>query len=482
MSYTRRLAAFAATLRLSDVPEDVRARAKSIILDGLGCGLFGAKLEWTRILAEVSDELDGGGKSALWGLGRTASPVNAALVNGTMIQGYELDDANPASIHSCAAVLPAAIAACEHVGAGKVTGERLLTAIIAGFEVGPRVGLCLNGNKMLVRGWHTPGIFGPFPAAAAAGIILGLDETQMHHAFGIAAPQASGLMAAQFGSMVKRMLSAKAAQSGLYAALLAAKGFTGVEDVFEQKYGGYCTTFTQTPDQFDLGQLTDGLGDKWETMRISIKRHASVGTNLAALDAVEAMMREDGLKADQVDSILVKLTEDGVAHSFWRPYVPAGLTAAQMHLGFCIAMQLIDGEVFVDHMIEENVGRPDLLAFCEKVDVVRDPARETKGRQFARGADVEVRLKNGKRLSRTVDNFLGSYQKPMSDEAMAVKYRRLAAKTVSEAGVIRLENWVRRCEAASDVSSLIDLLASGREASSAVAASGSGANLFAPGR
>ena len=105
-----------------------------------------------------------------------------------MIQGYELDDANPASIHSCAAVLPAVFAAAEMVGPDKVDGETLLTAIIAGFEVGPRVGLCMNGNKMLGKGWHTPGLFGPFPAAVAAGRVLGLDSEQIFQALGIAGP------------------------------------------------------------------------------------------------------------------------------------------------------------------------------------------------------------------------------------------------------------------------------------------------------
>ena len=458
-SYTRQLADFSASFRLSQVPDDVNARAKSIILDGFGCGLFGTSLEWTRILAGVVKRLEPhGGHASIWGRRETASPVSAALVNGTMVQGYELDDANPASIHSCAAVLPAVLAAAEHVGVDKVDGERLLTAIIAGFEVGPRVGLCLNGNKMLTKGWHTPGIFGPFPAAVSAGIVLGLNSDQFYHALGIAGAQASGIMAAQFGSMVKRMLSAKASQSGLYAALLAADGFTGIEDVFEEKYGGYCTTFTQTADEFDLTALVDGLGTRWETMRISIKRHATVGTNLAALDALEDLVAETGLKAADVDKVTFWLTEDGVRHSFWTPYVPAGLTAAQMHLGFCTAMKLIDGEVFVDQMVEENIARPDLMEFCRRVDVLRSPERETRGRAFARGADVEVVLKNGKTLKKTVDNFLGSYQRPMTDEQMAVKFRRLASKALAPAKVAELEGLVRNLERASSAAPLVRVL------------------------
>lgn len=457
--YTRQLANFAANFKLADVPHDVIARAKAIILDGFGCGLFGANLKWTQILAGVVNRLEpSGGHASVWGRGETASGTNAALLNGTMIQGYELDDANPASIHSCAAVLPAVIAAAEYVGTSRVDGERLLKAIIAGFEVGPRVGLCMNGNRMLVKGWHTPGIFGPFPAAVAAGIVLGLDGDQFSHAFGIAGPQAAGLMATQFGSMVKRMLSAKAAQSGLYAALLAADGFTGVDNIFEEEYGGYCTTFTQTSDQFDLSALTEGLGTRWETMRISIKRHASVGTNLSALDAIEELVNETGLKASEVEQITVGMTEDAVRHSYWTPYLPVGLTAAQMHIGFCIAMKLIDGEVFVDQMVEKNVGRPDLVEFSKRVVAIRSGEREQKGRPFARGADVKVLLRDGRTLNKTVDNFLGSYQRPMDDEQMRTKFRRLASKTLPPENVTELEGTVRNLESVPSVTKLVSIL------------------------
>lgn len=458
LSHTRQLAEFSAKLKLSDVPAEVIARAKSVILDGLGCGLFGVHLKWTEILAGVVERLEPqGGTASIWGGGKTASPASAALVNGTMIQGYELDDANPASIHSCAAVLPAVFAAAEMVGPDKVDGETLLTAIIAGFEVGPRVGLCMNGNRMLGKGWHTPGLFGPFPAAVAAGRVLGLDADGIFQALGIAGPQAGGILATQFGSMVKRMLSAKASQSGLYAALLAADGFTGIADVFEEEYGGFCTTFTQSADQFDLSELSSGLGTRWETMRISIKRHATVGTSLSAMDALEELMQE-GLKAADVERITFRMTDDAVKHSWWLPYEPVGLTAAQMHLGFCTALKLIEGEVFVDQMTEENMGRPDLLAFAQRVDCQRDEEREKRGRAFARGADVEVVLKDGRVLRKVVDNFLGSWQRPMSDEQMAVKYRRLAAKSLAPQAVQELERLVRTLEFLPSSTSLVRIL------------------------
>ncbi|HSW17540.1 MAG TPA: MmgE/PrpD family protein [Ramlibacter sp.] len=457
-SYTRQLAEFAANLRLADVPADVVARAKEIILDGLGCGLFAANVKWTQILGRVVTQLEpSGGQASIWGRGEKASAVSAALMNGTMVQGYEIDDANQACFHACAVVLPAVFAAAEFVGADKVDGKKLLTAIIAGFEIGPRVGLCLNGDEMIVKGWHAPGIFGSFPAAAAAGVVLGLSADQHFHAQGIAGTQASGLMAAQFGSMVKRMQCAKNAQSGLYAALLAAEGFTGIENVFEEEYGGFCTTFTQSRDQFNLSELTKGLGQAWETMRIDVKRHSTLGTNFAAMDAVEVLMKDKGLKAADVEQVLVKATQATVSHGAWA-YEPKGLTSAHMNLGFCVAMMLAEGKVFVDQMVEANIARPDLVDLARRVKVVRDLEREAKGLQFARGAEVAVTLKNGEVLHQVMDFFVGSHHKPLSREQVLAKFRGLASRTLPASQVARIEAIVWDLEQAPSVMELCKVL------------------------
>lgn len=461
-SHTRRLAEFAANLKLADIPEEVVARAKGIILDGIGCGLFAANVKWTQILARVVAQLEpDGGRATIWGRGETASAVHAALVNGTMIQGYEIDDANQACFHACAVVLPAVFAAAEHIGVDKVDGKKLLTAIIAGFEVGPRIGLCLNGDEMIVKGWHSPGIFGAFPAALAAGVILGLDEEQQFHALGIAGAQASGLMAAQFGSMVKRTLCAKNSQSGLYAALLAAEGFTGIENVFEQEYGGFCTTFSQTKDGFDLEELTDGLNTRWETMRIDLKRHAALGTNFAAMDAVEELMNETGVKAKDVEAVTVHATRATVSHGGWA-YKPTGLTSAQMNLGYCIAMQLTEGEVFVDQMIDDNVARSDLVDLANRVQAVRDPERELKGRNHARGARVDLQLKDGRLLSRTVDFFVGSHHRPMTQSQIVAKFRKVASKTLPANSVAGIEEIVWNLDSAASIAPLTRILAGER--------------------
>ena len=440
------------------MPADVVERAKAVTLDGVGCGLYAADLPWTEILTRVVVRGEpNGGPATLWGRPERVSPASAALINGTMVQGFELDDIHiGGGLHSAAAVVPAAFAAAQY--AGDVSGERLLTALIAGYEVGPRVGMCMRNQQMLLRGWHSGAIVTTFPAAIAAGVVLGLNAEQFGHALGIAATQSAGLMSAQYGSMVKRMHHGKSAQSGLYAAMLAADGFTGIENVFELPYGGFCRTFSASEDNFDLQQLIEGLGSVWQTKRIAFKPYASMGGNHAAIDGIRELAEETGIGADDIAEITIHVTEAMVHHAGWT-YRPRGLTAAQMHIGFAVAMQLVDGNVFVEQMVPDNVGRPDLLALVERIRVVRSPEREAKGTAYRWGCDMTVRLRDGRVLEKTVDWARGSERNPLSNADVAAKYRRLARKVLPEEQAATVEQQISTLETAPSVAGLVSGLA-----------------------
>ncbi len=140
-----------------------------------------------------------------------------------------------------------------------MSGRDFLRAAVAGYEIGPRVGKCM-GPQHIGQGWHSGATVGVFSAAAGAARALQLSAEQAVHALGIAGTQSAGLMAAQYGAMVKRMHAGRAAQSGLYGALLAEAGFTGIVDVFESPYGGFCTTFSRSRDRFNLDELSWELG------------------------------------------------------------------------------------------------------------------------------------------------------------------------------------------------------------------------------
>src|SRR5204863_6359893 len=199
--YTRGMAEFVSALRYEQIPAEVRERLKLLILDALGCGIYGAELEWCRILRQTLEQVDKTPHASIWGTKARLSSAHAALANGTAVQGFELDDVHREGVlHVGAVTLPALIAVIE--GPTRRSGREFLAAAVAGYEVGPRVGKCM-GPEHLGQGWHSGATVGVFSAAAASARALGLSADQTMHALGIAGTQAAGLMAAQYGAMVK---------------------------------------------------------------------------------------------------------------------------------------------------------------------------------------------------------------------------------------------------------------------------------------
>src|SRR5712691_780042 len=388
--HTRRLAEFVAQLGYEQIPSEVRERIKLLILDALGCGIYGARLQWCRILQDTFGDLDQTRTTSIWGTAERLSSTNAALVNGTQVQGFELDDVHRVGVlHVGAVTLPALIAVAE--SHAELSGREFLTAAVAGYDVGPRVGKCM-GQEHIGQGWHSGATLGVCSAAAGAARGLQLSAQETVHALGIAGTQSAGLMAAQYGAMVKRMHAGRASQSGLYGALLAEQGFTGIENVFEAEYGGFCTTFSRSQDRFRLAELTAGLGTTWQTMGVALKFYACVGSNHTTLDALRALQAEHKFRAEDVERIVVHGSQVTADHVGWK-YQPAGMTAAQLNLPFCAATLLLEGDCFVDQFkpgVERDSRR---MALAERVQVIADPAITARGANHRHAVRVEVHLK-----------------------------------------------------------------------------------------
>jgi 2-methylcitrate dehydratase PrpD len=426
--HTRAIAQFIATLRYEDIPPEVVARIKLLILDSLGCALYGSALEWSRILRRTLAQVDTTAGCRVWGTSERLSAPHAALVNGTLIQSFELDDVHRQGVlHVGAVTLPPLIAVTEL--RPSLTGRDFLRAAVAGYEIGPRVGKCM-GPQHIGQGWHSGATVGVFSAAAGAAAALGLDAERAVHALGIAGTQSAGLMAAQYGAMVKRMHAGRAAQSGLYGALLAANGFTGIADVFESPYGGFCTTFSRSNDRFDLNELSSGLGREWETLRVSLKFYSCVGSNHTTLDAIRMMQEKIPFGPDDVDEIVVHGSHVTVEHVGW-PYEPQGLTSAQLNLPFCVATLLLEGDVFVGQFSDEVVNDKNRIALSRKVRVVHDPSITERGSNYRHMVRVDVKLKDGTRLEETVEAPRGSERSFASEADIVGKFMKLATHTVA---------------------------------------------------
>lgn len=454
--YSRGIAAFVAGLRYEDIPEAVRSRIKLLILDALGCAIFGSELEWSRILRTSLAAIDGGGAGCgVWGTDQRLSAPHAALVNGTLVQSFELDDVHRQGVlHVGAVTLPPVLAAIE-LRPG-LTGRDFLRAAVAGYEIGPRVGLCM-GPEHIGQGWHSGATVGVFSAVAGAAAALRLPAEQVVHALGIAGTQSAGLMAAQYGAMVKRMHAGRSAQSGLYAALLAEAGFTGITDVFESDYGGFCTTFSRSTDRFDRAELTAGLGERWETLRIALKFYACVGSNHTTLDAIRRMQARRPFGGADVAAVVVHGSQVTMDHVGW-PYRPAGLTAAQLNLPFCVATLLLEGAVFVDQFDERVVSDPARIALAGKVSVRHDPEITARGRRYRHMVRVEVALTDGTRLEETVEAPRGSEEDFASEGDVVAKFRTLAGHRLPPDRTDRIIDAVLGVERLDDAGALARLL------------------------
>ena len=392
---------------------------------------------------------------AVWGTRQKLSAPHAALVNGSQVQGFELDDVHrTAVLHTGCLVLPALVSVAE-MRPG-MSGRDFLTAGVAGYETGPRVSLCM-GPEHIAQGWHSGATVGVYAAAAAAARGLRLDTDKTVHALGIAGTQACGLMAAQFGSMVKRMHAGRASQSGFYGAQLADAGFTGIVNVFESAYGGFCTTFSRSTDRFKLDELTAGLGSEWQTLGVRLKFYSCVGSNHSTLDAIGELRQERPFTADDVERIVVHGSQVTVDHVGWK-YVPQGFTAAQLNLSYCIATLLLDGEVFVDQFTEEKLADPARMALAARVSVLHDPAITARGPRFRQMVRVEVQLADGTRLERTRE-VSRAKEEFAAESAVVKKFETLAAHALPEGQVAELRDVMLDLDKLADTACLARLLA-----------------------
>ncbi|MGE5098230.1 MAG: MmgE/PrpD family protein, partial [Betaproteobacteria bacterium] len=265
------LAEYAAGLRYEDIPEGARERARQCIADTLGACILGSTLSWGRMVEAHARRHGSGGVARIVASGARVHAPMAALANGVFAHGFELDSLRQpgAGVHPGASLVPAALAVGETTGA---SGRDFLTAFVAACEVMFRIGAATHHSSE-ERGFHAPGLTGPFGAAICAGRLMGLDGGRLANALGIAGSFCAGLLAfnhAGRGSMVKRLHLGRAAEAGVVAASLAAEGYEGPDTVLEGRHG-FLEAFCERPE---AELLTRGLGTEFETQRICLKRYA----------------------------------------------------------------------------------------------------------------------------------------------------------------------------------------------------------------
>ena len=440
MSVSEVLSRFIAGLSFEDLPPAVVQRIRHSVLDTLGCGLHGSATAWGRIVSDYVARTPG--PCTIWADGRGSTAAFAALANATMVNGFELDDLHaPSRSHPGGVTVPVALALAREKGG--IDGRSFIAAVAAGYETTARVGLC-QGVSSFHRGWHPTGTAGVLGAAATASRLLGLTPGQTQHCLGIAGAMPAGLMAAQYGAMVKRLFSGHAAHVGVIAAQLAAMGFTGIPDLFDAEFGGYPRALS---DEVDLGALTSGLGERYEIDNVGYKFYPCVGASHTAIDALKEILQTHDPAPDDVASIVVTTSDYQKVHAGW-PYVPGNVMAAQMNMPFCLATLLLKRRVFVDEFSDESVRDPGILRWVERISVRSDPAQDAGDRT----ARVDVQLRNGKRLSATRRHATGHPSGPPVERELMTKFEALAGRALPRAALQRIVDLTDRLGELADVS------------------------------
>ncbi len=457
---TLALGTWAAGLRYADLPPAVAAKVQECALDALGCCLFGVTRSWTRMVLDMVLEQGGAPQASILGTPHRTSVSQAVLVTSTAGHGFELDDIHvQAHLHPGSLCVPVALALGEWRGGGDdgggdcASGRDFITAVAAGYEVALRVGLAATGSHFM-RGYHFQGTCGAFGAAATAAQLLRLDAEQTRHALGIAGSQAAGLMAAQEGAMAKRLHGGRAAQSGVYAGLLAARGFTGIPNVLEAPYGGFLSSFTDTalPEQ-----LTEGLGKRWEILNVGYKPYASAASTHTALYSLYTIMKENGLKAGDIEEIHLRCSSMAQKHCAWE-YTPQGVTSAQMSLYFTLAAMAHDGEVLTEQFSESRLADPALLAFMRRIRIESDPAYDKGGDATRHQSRMKVTARDGRVFEKDAPYRKGSPDFPMTPEERHAKFRRLAGAALPAQAVESIICEVESLDAAGSIGALVSML------------------------
>ena len=311
---TQKLANFAATLRYGDLPERVREHCKSLFLDALACAVAGHRGEETGQMAALAAALAQGRELSVIGGGHL-SLAGATLLNGYLVTAVTMCDVHRATMtHVTPEIVPPVLAIAERDG---LSGRDLLVAIAAGCEVTTRIGIGLDYPVFRARGWHGPGILGPFGAAAAVGSLLKFDADTMARAFGLAGSQAAGTFAA-WGTPTVKFHQCRGALSGLMAALLAQQNFVATREFLTAKDGGLYNAYVNggKPET-----ATADLGQRFELEQIALRLWPSAsliqGLNTALFDIVEKHTI-DPAHVRKVDIALSQATFD--MHGGFRTY------------------------------------------------------------------------------------------------------------------------------------------------------------------
>ncbi|MFN0301204.1 MAG: MmgE/PrpD family protein [Burkholderiales bacterium] len=450
MHRTAEIAAFIAGFRYESIPESVRDYARCIIRDGTGALLAAANPNYStgRLIAEFVQEQGGTPQSSVVGFGFKTSPVMAALANGTMGYACDVEPHHPEAIlHPVAVMIPTALALAEPAHA---SGRDFLAAVVLGCEVEYRVSMALGPAALYALGFHPSAVAGCFGATAAAAFLAKLDPAQTIRALGLAACQASGMMAWESDPTenARPFQMGVAARNGVTAALLAKRGFGGPDAVFDTGHTVF-HAFSRNPRPElltkDLGMKFDGVSE------LAIKPYSCVSFLHPGLDALFDLLREQRIAASDIKRLTLYFPQAGQHCIDGNPLKSH---CAQYILPVAaVAGALRVADIFVD----QRIANPAVAALAKRVEIRNDPVLDELFPDFY-ATIVEIETNDGSIHRKRNDIARGYPENPLSATELAAKFRQLAGSVATPDRVDALSALLDRLDALDDVAALADAL------------------------
>lgn len=422
-------------------PAEAVAAARRCLLDWMGCAVAGGVIAPATLLACA---FPGAGSSRIIPGGQTRDARTAALINGAASHSVEVDDIySPGLFHPGVVTQPAALALAEAQG---VSGDRLLQAIIAGYEVANRIARAINPAHY--DRWHTTATVGHFSAAVAGSVVLGLDAQRTAHAMAGVATMAAGLRHAfSADNMSKPMHAGRAAEAGVLAALVAREGVTGVLDMLEGTRGFGASM----SGEVDWVAATATLGSEWTITRMTVKAHACCGHNFATLDGIAALMRENDLSPEDVAAVHSEAYRATVEICANRE--PVSASEAQFSLPYCAAVMIRRGAVTPADFSREALADSETRRIAERI-TMEIGAEAEAAFPALRPATVHLTTTDGRRLTHHQRTRRGDPDLPLSDAEVIAKFHALADPVMGQSAAGRLAAALLRVDQVENINTL----------------------------
>ncbi len=454
MSIEQEFVQFVCTTAYEDLPPGVTDIIKNQLLTVLGTTIAGSTQTGCQTLIDYFRARGGKEEASILIHGGRIPAEAAALVNAVMARALDFDDALTPGVHIGASTVMAGLAAAELRGG--IQGREFLAALLVGAEVGAR----LNLTEAAYNGLDPTGICTVFASTATAARVLQLTPEETWNALALAFNRAGGSFQSNVdGSLAVRVIQGWVAESGMMCARLAKAGITGPKNFLEGVYGYY---HVYGRDLIDPKNSVAGMGERFECKKILFKKYPSCGLTLGSTDLVLSLMREPngrGFAAPDVEGVEVKVPPYAyrlVGHPFEMGATPR--VNAQFSIRYCVANALLRGSSRLAHFEEEAIRDPRLLELTHRVDVIMDPAMETRGHT---PVDMRVRMKDGREFFRQIDIAPGFPGNPLSQEEHEARFRdciAYAKKPVQQNKVDEIVGRVANIERVNDVRALIPLL------------------------